>query len=147
MGVRYLVEQRNVTPTAGNDAITIISPASRRIRLVQVTVAGRGTTSAAQGLEVGRSTAGTTPGGAVTPNKFDSIDSPSAASTTATTWSVQPTLETNMVPLGFNALGGAIVYNVPAGAVEARNGENISIRAPASYTFQALSVSAVFEEM
>jgi hypothetical protein len=147
MGVRYVVEQRNVTPTAGNDVLTIVSPSSRRIRLVQVSIAGRGSTSAAQGLEAARSTGGTTGGGAVTPNKFDSIDSPAASSTVNTTWAAQPTLETNAIPLGFNALGGAIVYNVPPGALEARNGENISIRAPASYTFQALSVSAVFEEV
>lgn len=146
MGNKYIVEQRNVTPTAGNDVITIASPSSRRARLVQVAVAGRGTTSAAQGLELFRSTAGTTPGGSVTPDKGEHSDQPAASSVCSTTWSVQPTVGTNGVAIGWNALGGAMIYNVPKGLLEARNGECISLRAPASYTFQACSITATFEE-
>lgn len=146
MGNRYTVEQRNVTPTAGNDVMTIVTASNRRARLVQVTVAGRGTTSAAQGLELANSSGGTTGGGALTPDKAEHIDQPSAASTVNTTWSAQPTLATHAIPLGWNALGGAIVYNVPKGMLEARNGANLSIRAPAGYTFQACSVSVVYEE-
>ncbi len=146
MGNRYIVERANITPTAGNDVLTIIAPSNRRVSLVQVAVAGRGSTSAAPGLEVARSTGGTTGSGSVTPNKYDHTDQPAAASTVNTGWTGQPTLETHATPLGWNALGGAMVYNVPKGAVQARNGENISIRAPSGYTFQACSVSAVFEE-
>jgi hypothetical protein len=60
---------------------------------------------------------------------------------------VQPTIDTHTEILGFNALGGANRWIPPKGsAVEARNAENISIRATAGVTFQALSVSAVVEE-
>lgn len=146
MGNRYIVELSNVTPTAGNDALTIISAANRRCRIVQVTVAGRGTTSAAQGLELSRGTAGTTPGGAITPSKAEHTDQPSASFTTATTWAAQPTPDTNKISLGHNALGGAIVYNAPKGLLEARNGEVLCIRAPSGYTFQAMNASVVVEE-
>lgn len=148
MGNRYVVKRENFTPTAGNDAITIITASSRRARVIQVTVGGLGTTSAAQQFLIGRSTVGTTGGGAITPDKFDHSEQPAAASTVDTTWSVQPTIGTNTTVLGWNALGGAIVWNAPKGSgYEARNAENISLRAISSgVTYQACSVTVVFEE-
>ena len=72
------------------------------------------------------------------------------ASAFNTTWAAQPTLETNAHVVGFNALGGVnqLVAQPgrPNGICEARNGENISIRAPAGPTYQACSISATFEE-
>ena len=52
---RYIVERLNVTPVSGQDILTAISAASRRLRLVDLSVTGAGTTSAAQALQVGRS--------------------------------------------------------------------------------------------
>lgn len=144
---RYLVSRDNITPTGGNDVLTCISGANRRIRILEVSVAGRGTTSAAQQINVGRSTGGTTPGGAITPSKADYTDQPAANFTTATTWSAQPTLETNFEVVGWNALGGANRWQPPGGKlIEARNGENISIRAPSGPTYQATSISVLIEE-
>src|SRR5262245_48094767 len=107
MGNRYIIKQNNVTPTAGNDIMTIVSATGRRTRLLEVSVAGRGSSSAAQQIEVGRSTGGTTGGGALTPNKFDHTDQPNAASVVNTTWAAQPTIDTHTEIIGFNALGGA----------------------------------------
>jgi hypothetical protein len=152
MGNRYVLKQNNVTPTAGNDILTIVSASSRRIRLVEVTVSGRGTSSAAQQIEFGRSTGGTTGGGSVTPNKYDHQDQPTAASTVNTTWSAQPTLDTNTEIAGFNALGGAFRWTPPvkggpgSASMEVRNGDNISIRASTGVTFQPISLSCVYEE-
>jgi hypothetical protein len=144
---RYIIARDNVTPVGGNDVLTCISGANRRIRVAEISVAGRGSSSAAQQLQVGRSTAGTTPGGAITPGKADHIDQPAANFTTATTWSAQPTLETNYEVVGWNALGGANRWIPPKGAMlEARNGENISIRAPSGPTYQGTSISVVIEE-
>ena len=144
---RYIVARDNVTPTGGNDVLTCISGSSRRIRVVEVSVAGRGTTSAAQQLNIGRATTGTTPGGAITPSKADSTDQPASNFTTATTWSAQPTPETNFEVVGWNALGGANRWVPPGGTmIQARNGEVISIRAPSGPTYQAMSISAVIEE-
>ena len=146
MGNRYVV-QKDLTPTSGSDVLTIIPASGRRARIVQVAINGTGTTSAAQRLVVVRSGSGTTGGGAITPNKFDHTAQPSAASTVNTTWSGQPTVDTNGVSLGFNALGGAIIYNAPKGSLEAAgNTEYLSIRAPSGPTYQACSVTVVFEE-
>jgi hypothetical protein len=147
MGNRYIIKQQNVTPTAGNDILTIISASSRRLRICEIAVAGRGTTSASQQIEAGRSTSGTTSGGTQTPGKLDHTDQPAAAGTYATTWSVQPTLDTHSEVIGWNALGGANRWIPPAGkALEARNGEQLSIRASSGVTWQAMSISVVVEE-
>lgn len=147
MGNRYIVSRDNVTPTGGNDLITIVSASNRRIRIREVSVAGRGSTSAAQQVQVFASTGGTTGGGALTPNKFDHVDQPAAASTVNTTWSAQPTADTHGEIIGFNALGGANRWIPPGGAgVEVRNGANISIRATSGPTWQAMSISVVYEE-
>lgn len=149
MGNRYILSRDNVTPTAGSDIFTAISAASRRIRLIQVVLTGVGASSAAQRILVNRAgTAGITPGGAIVPDKYEHSDQPAAAFTTATTWGTQPVIATNTMPLGWNALGGALVWNAPQGSnkFECRNGENMSFRAAAGVTFQALSVAAIIEE-
>ncbi|SRR6266571_1026376 len=150
MGQRYVITRRNVLPVAGQDLLTIISASARRVRLIDLNVGGWGTSSAFQALEVGRSTAGTTPGAAITPSKAEHTDQPAATFTTATTWAVQPTLETNTHMLSFNAVGGLNrlpgQQGRPNGISEARNGENISIRAPSGPTYQNCSISATIEE-
>lgn len=147
MGNRYKVSRDNITPTGGNDVLTCISGSGRRIRLCEVSISGRGSSSAAQQVQVGRSTGGTTPGGGITPSKADHTDQPAANFTTATTWSGQPSLETNYEVVGWNALGGANRYIPPKGYIfEARNGENISVRAPSGPTYQAMSISVLIEE-
>lgn len=140
----YTVSRSNVTPSVGNDLITVISPANRRIRVVEVSVSGLHTSSAAQEVSVARSTAGTTPGGAITPDKVET-DSIAAASTTATTWAVQPTIGTNPLKLGFNALGGAYRWVARSGTeITARNADNISVRAAVGTN--PMSVHITFEE-
>jgi hypothetical protein len=148
---RYLVSRDNVTPTGGQDVLTIISGASRRVRIAQVSVNGRGSTSAAQQIEVSRSSGGSGAGGAITPDKGDHSDQPAANFTTATSWSAspdgQPTMLTNKEMIGFNALGGANRWIPPKGVIlEARNGEMISIRATSGPTWQAMSLSVIVEE-
>lgn len=150
MGQRYTILRDAVTPVGGQDLLTIISAANRRVRLIDVQIGGGGSSSAAQRVLCGRSTAGTTPGGAITPNKAEHTEQPAAVSTTSTTWAVQPTLETNAIPLTFNALGGPNKWQTqpgrPNGIIEARNGENISIRAPSGPTYQQVSMSVTIEE-
>jgi hypothetical protein len=147
VGNRYIIKQQNITPTAGNDILTIISASSRRVRICEVAVAGRGTSSAAQQVEIGRSSGGTTGGGAQTPGKVDHTDEPAAGGTYNTTWSAQPTLDAHSEVMGWNALGGNNRWIPPAGKIlEARNGEQISVRASAAVTFQAASISVIVEE-
>ena len=143
---RYVIERINVTPVSGNDILSVISAASRRVRLVDVSVTGVGTTSASQALQIGRATAGTTPGGAIVPSKADNSDQPASTFTTATTWSVQPTVETNAIAVGWNAIGGNWIKNFTKGVFEARNGDVISVRAIAGVTYQPMNISIIVEE-
>lgn len=150
MGQRYTVARDNITPTGGQDIVTLISAASRRIRLVSCRVSGRGASSAAQQLQIAMNPTGTTPGGAITPSKAEHSEQPAATFTTATTWAVQPALATNYEIVGWNALGSPGQWITPPGRpqgmFEARNGDVISIRAPSGPTFQAMSLSLVVEE-
>lgn len=140
----YTVSRSNVTPVVGQDLITVISPANRRIRLVEASVSGLHTSSAAQEISAARSTGGTTPGGAITPDKVET-DSAVAASTTATTWAAQPTIGTNPLKLGFNVLGGAYRWVARTGTeITARNSDNISIRCAVGTN--PMSVHIIFEE-
>ncbi len=147
MGNRYIIKQKGVTPTAGNDILTILSATTRRVRVVEIACAGNGVTSAYQMIEVGRSTAGSSATSTQVPGKFDHTDQPSHAASYYITWASQPTLDAQSEVIGFNALGGANRWIPPKGTgLEARNGEMISIRCSASSTPQAQSISVVVEE-
>ena len=146
-GSRYIVQRVGVTPVAGNDLITVISPANGRIELIECVVSGRHTSSTPQVLQVGTSTGGTTPGGAITPTKMDP-DSLASDATTATTWVAQPTMDTNVIGLGFNSLGGSFPWSRKSGGIgpTARNGANLSLRCPSGApTPQLVDVHLVYE--
>jgi len=149
MGQRYTVH-RVVTPTADQDIFTLTSAANRRIRLIELSVTGGGTTSAAQRVHIQNATAGTTPGGGITPGKAEHVDQPAAGFTAPTTWVAQPTLAGQPIPVGWNALGGINRWVTPPGRpqgmFEARNGEHSSIRAPSGPTYQSAAFTAVVEE-
>ena len=123
----YNVSNTALSTTA--DLMTIIPPASRRIQLIEVSVAGMGTASAANELGVYRSTAGTTGGGALTAAKM-STDAPTAGSTVNTTWSTQPTLGVKVLALGVNANGGIYRWVArPGEEIESRGGvDQLSLR-------------------
>jgi len=150
MGQRYTVSRLAFTATAGQDILTGISGANRRLRLVSVNVTGRGSSSAPQVVHLSRGATGTTPGGAITPDKAEHADQPAATFTTATTWAAQPALITNPIPVGFNALGGINRWVTepgrPQGMMESRNGDVISLRCAAGSTPQSADYSATFEE-
>jgi len=148
---RYVVKRVNFTPAnTTDDVLTLVSASSRRLRVLGVYANGQGASSAPQALAASRvSTAGITPGGAITPTKADHNDQPAAAFTTATTWGTQPVIETNGITLSWNALGGYAPWNVTQfskGVLEARNGENISFRPIAGTTPQVMSLSVLVEE-
>lgn len=116
----YSFQVSNSALSTTADTMTIIPPSARRIKLIEVSVCGMGTASAANEVGVYRSTGGTTGGGAITAAKF-STDAPTAGSTVNTTWSAQPTLGTKVLALGINANGG--IYRWVA-----RPGEEIEFR-------------------
>lgn len=148
MGNRYTAKQKGVTPGSGVDILSIQASVNRRARLIQVSVAGNGTTSAYQMIEVGRATAGSSLATTIVPGKFDHTDEPAPSATYGTTWGTAPTLSTtDSEVIGWNALGGANRWIPPKGAgFEFRNGEVITFRASVGVTFQAMSLSVVVEE-
>lgn len=143
---QYVVKWENFTPSA-TAVPTVISAASRRIRILSAEVGGGGATSAAQALVMSRSATGTTPAGAVTPTP-QHVDQVAAGFTTAASWAAAPAGATNGVILPFNALGGGFRH-APVGKqvpLEARNGEVICFKPAAGVTPQACSLSVLVEE-
>jgi hypothetical protein len=136
----------SLTPTATHDVMTIKAAASGRLKIIEVSVSGLGTSAAAQAIEVERSTGGVTSGGPITPSKLDSTDQAAMAGTVVTTWGTQPTLGANPRPLGFSAFGGANTWQPIGGVFEMRPGEQVSIRAPTGPTYQACIVSVIMDE-
>lgn len=143
---QYTVKWENFTPAALT-VPTLVSAASRRLRVLSVEVGGGGATSAAQGLVMSRSATGTTPAGAVTPTP-QHVDSAAAGFTAPLTWAAAPAGGSSGVVLPFNALGGGFRH-VPTGKqvpLEARNGEVICFKPMAGVTPQACSLSVLVEE-
>lgn len=141
----YAVSASNVAMTAGNDLVTLISASNKRFKLHEVSISGMGTVSAANEVQIARSTVGTTPGGAQTPTPLIA-DSPAAATVADTTWSVQPTLGTVIARLGVNANGGIYRWVAkPGEEPEWRNADQLSIRCAVGSS--NVSWHAIFEEI
>lgn len=105
MGFYSLSRSNTALPASTNDFITIIGAAARTFRLIEASIGGMGTASAANELAIGRSTNGTTSGGAVT-NVPLQVNQVAAGFTNATTWTTQPTLGNVLLRLPVNANGG-----------------------------------------
>lgn len=140
----YSVSRSNVALATANDTMTFLSPANRRIRIVEVSIGGMGTASAANEVSVARSTGGTTGGGPLTSEPLEP-DSAAAASVVNTTWSAQPTLGNVLLRLPVNANGG--IYRWVA-----RPGEEIVARATGQFSIRSavgtsnISIHVIYEE-
>jgi len=147
MGNRYLVKFENITPSA-TEAPTISSASARRLRVVEATVGGQGSSSAPQGLVMSRSATGTTPTNTVTPTPHPHSEVPAATFTANRTWVTAPAGATNGIVLPFNALGGAFRWtaNSQVPPLEARNAEVIVFRLPSGVTAQACTLEVMVEE-
>ena len=125
----YWVSARSITPNTANDLITLVSAANRRLKLKAVSIFSHGTTASANQVVVSRSTAGTTGGGALTPQAVHA-DNPAASTVANTTWAVQPALTAGSaltLDVGGNS-GLNRLQAINGTEIEARNGECISIR-------------------
>jgi hypothetical protein len=106
MGGFYSLSRSNVAlPASTDDFLTIIPAASRQFELIETSLGGMATTSAAGELAAGRSSGGTTPGGAVTAQPLREKQA-AAGFTNATTWAAQPTLGPILLRIPVNANGG-----------------------------------------
>lgn len=105
MGGFYSLSRSNTAlPASTNDFLTILGASARTLRLAEASIGGMGTASAANELQVARSSAGTTPSGGVTaaPMRVNQV---AAGFTNATAWVAQPTLGNVLVRLPINANG------------------------------------------
>ena len=106
----------NTAQSTTNDTMTIIGGASRRFRVLEISVSGMAGTSASAAaceLSLFLSTTGTTPGGSITPKKWDT-NTAAFTGLVHTTWSVQPTVSgLPYARLGFNAYGGIYRWVCP----------------------------------
>lgn len=125
----YTVSVSNTPLSTSNDIMTFTPAANRRIQIVEISVAGMGTASAANELGVfDVTTAGVTGASPLTPTKLDRF-APSAASTINTAWTTQPVVGGEILALGVNANGG--IYRWVA-----RPGEEINVTGSATTNFQ-----------
>ena len=125
----YWVSARTITPNTANDLLTLVSAANRRVKLKAISIFSHGTTASANQVVVSRSTGGTTGGGALVPQAVHA-DNPAASTVANTTWGAQPTLATGSaltLDVGGNS-GLNRLQSITGTEIEARNGENISIR-------------------
>lgn len=142
----YSVERSGFALSTTADAFTFISGSSAQLRLLEIILAGEATSSAVNRLLYQRSTGGTTGGGAITPEKFNSR-SPSAATVVDTTWSGQPTLSGNpWLVQSINALGGYVDWKAaPGEEFYLVNSEQMSVRSGSGTS--TVSMTLVFEEL
>lgn len=132
----YTVSRSNVALSTSNDLITFTPAANRAIQIIEISVGGMGTASAANELGVyDVTTAGVTGSGALTPTKINRF-APAAASTINTAWTTQPVVGGEILSLPVNANGG--IYRWVA-----RPGEEITVIGGATTNFQLSLRSAV----
>ncbi len=141
----YTVTRKNVTPTVGNDLLTIIAPANKAIRIKRIRASGEATASTAMRTLIQRSTGGS---GSVplTPEKMSTTDS-AAGSTIVQAWiTTQPTPSGNaLYSEGWNAFGGGFDLTLDGREIYLVNAEQLSIRADAGVGLMDLDVE--FEEL
>ena len=140
---QYTVSRKNVTPTAGNDLLTIIAPANKAIRIKRIRASGEATASTVMRTLIQRSTGGS---GSIplTPEKSSTTD-PAASSTIVQVWLTgQPTL--SGIPLyneGWNAFGGG--FDRDADAHPAVNGRDDGRRRADATTIEHDGPCGVFD--
>ena len=125
----YAASSARSVIVAGEDILTLTPPATRKVKLVEVSVSGMGTASAFGEIVVQRSVPGTGPT-AATIEPLDS-DAPAAGSTVADAWTTEPAPGDEILQIGVNENGGIYRWVArPGQEIVARGtGESISLHA------------------
>lgn len=145
MGARYTVTRTSTALSTTNDAMTIICPSTRALKIWSVRIYGGTTASGYNEVLVSRSTGGTTGGGAITPTPKATLSAASGV-TVNTTWSAQPTIGVTIERMGVNGNGGIAAKVFPPGSeIDVPPSGQISIRS-ASGT-NAVAIEVEFEEV
>jgi hypothetical protein len=145
MGARYSATRTTTALSTTNDAMTIICPSTRALKVWEVSVGGAGTTSGYNEVLFSRSSGGTTGGGAITPTPLATLSAASGV-TVNTTWSGQPTIGVTILRIPVNQNGGVYRYVLPPGMeIDVPPSGQLSIRS-ASGT-NNVTVSVIWEEV
>ena len=144
---KFTINRQNVAVTNGNDILTIVAGAGKRIKLLRCAVTANGTASGTQNIvQVARAgTAGAAGGGPLTPQPIFS-GAAAAISVVNTTWTTQPVVSAN-AGFAFNlSSNGAIRTEqwVVEDAIEIAAAENLSIRSISGVT--PITVDIEFDE-
>ncbi len=128
MGQIYSISRSNVALSTTADLLTLIANVNRSFRILEISIGGMATASAANELLVMRSSAGVTPSGAVTPVPTNANNG-AAALTTATAWATQPTAGVALLRLPVNSNGGIYRWVArPGGEIDVSGSGQISLR-------------------
>lgn len=138
-------------PGTTNDVVTLTAASGRRARVVEISVCGLGTSSAANELGIKR------PGGlGVTPTNQASTpldpDCGSCSATVATGWTTQPSLgSVAMLRLGCNSNGAIYRWVATPGMEINLRGDSLTSHSQLSFRFTTggagpMGVHLVFEE-
>ena len=113
-----------------NDSLTIVSVSNKPLRIYTCKVGGANNVPNFNEIWLQRSTGGTTPGGAVTPEKVD-VNSSAACFSVYTTWANQPALSGGPLHrFTVNSNGGIDpMIKMPGFEIQVPAGGQVSIRA------------------
>lgn len=127
MGFKYKIPLASFTLSTANSSLTIISGATRALKITEIYLAGTGNASASNDIGLYRvATAGVTGSVPITPNP-DNPAAPAASCTNFTAYATQPALGAKLLDMPVNANGGVFYYRpmkgdeleIPAGNVAA----------------------------
>lgn len=145
MGARYTATRTSTALSTTNDAMTIIAPGTRALKIWAIRIYGGLAASAYNEVLIARSTGGATGGGAITPTPKSTL-SAAAGTTVNTTWTTQPTIGVTIERMGVNANGGiAAKVFPPGGEIDVPPSGQISIRSASGTS--AVSIEVEFEEV
>jgi len=142
----FMVNRGNTALSVTNDLLTIVASSTKPLRIIMAKVSGHGSAPAANEILLQRSAGGTTPGGAITPEKCD-VNANAASFAVYTTWAAQPTLSGGPLHrFEANANGGIDPFvAVPGGEIKVPVGGQVSIRS-ASGTSNVIANLQISEE-
>ena len=144
---KFTINRQNVAVTNGNDLLTIVAGAGKRIKLIRCAVTANGTASGTQNIvQVARaSTVGATGTVPITPQPIFA-GAAAAISVVNTVWVTQPVVNAN-AGFAYNlSSNGAIRTEqwLPEDAIELAPTENLSIRSISGST--PITVDLEFDE-
>lgn len=149
MGHRYTITRNNVVLSTTADVFAIIPAAARSFKILEVTIHGMGTASAANDIALTRiSAAGTGAPTAITPSPLHP-NAPAAALTVAHTYATtQPTLAGAVVDrYSVNANGGIMRKVYPPGSEPEVIGGALGIALRSTSGTSNVTVSVIVEEI